>query len=95
MDFIPKKQSKAETAKNAVRIESIIKRAKGDKEKEKLYAQVMADRITEPEKAYNRGFVAKEMGYEHIFEIFHRKAYDVGSVTVAEHRSHLLKKLLK
>ena len=94
-DFKPQPQSKSEFAKNKKRIDDLITKCDGDKDKEIRKAETMANTIDTPEKAYNRGFVAKEMGYEHIFEVFYQRAYKLGSVTVAEHREHEMDKILK
>ena len=93
--FKPQPQSKSEFAKNKKRIVDLVAKCDGDKEKEIRKAQTMANTIDTPEKAYNRGHVAREMGYEHIFEVFYQRAYELGSVTVAEHREHEIDKLFK
>lgn len=95
MNFKPQPQSKAEFAKNKKRIEDLINKCEGDRDREIRKAQQMANAIDTPEKAYNRGHVAKEMGHEHIFEIFYQRAYELGSVTIAEHREHEMDKLFK
>jgi len=95
MNFKPQPQSKSEFAKNKKRIEDLVSKCEGDRDKEVRKAQTMANTIDTPEKAYNRGHVAREMGYEHIFEVFYQRAYELGSVTVAEHREHEIDKLFK
>jgi hypothetical protein len=94
-EFKPQPQSKAEFAKNKKRIEDLITKCEGDRDREIRKAQQMANAIDTPEKAYNRGHVAKEMGHEHIFEIFYQRAYELGSVTIAEHREHEIDKIFK
>lgn len=94
MDFNPKHQSKKEFDKNAKRIKDLVDKCNGDTEHQIRKAQTMANSIDTPEKAYNRGYVAKEMGYEHIFEVFYERAFELGSVTTAEHREHIINKLL-
>ena len=94
-DFKPQPQSKTEFAKNKKRIVDLINKCEGDRDKEIKKAQQMANAIDTPEKAYNRGHVAKDMGYEHIFEVFYQRAYELGSVTIAEHREHEIDKLFK
>lgn len=93
-NFNPQPQSRAEFVKNEKRIKDLVAKCDGDKQKEINKAFEMAAKITTPEKAYNRGHVAREMGYEHIFEVFYQKAYELGSVTVAEHRDHQIEKIL-
>ena len=44
-------------------------------------------------KLINRAFAAKEMGHEHLFEVFFRRAYELGSVGKQEYREYQLKKL--
>jgi hypothetical protein len=36
---------------------------------------------------------AKEMGHEHIFDVFFRRAYELGSVGKQEYREYQLSKL--
>jgi hypothetical protein len=93
-DFRPQPQTKKEFTKNEKRIKDIIAKCGGDKEKEISKAKTMANSIDTPEKAYNRGHVAKELGYEHIFEVFYNRAFELGSVTVAEHRDHMIDQIL-
>jgi hypothetical protein len=92
--FNPQPQSRAEFQKNEKRIKDLVAKCGGDKQKEINKAFEMAIKITTPEKAYNRGHVAREMGYEHIFEVFYNRAYELGSVTTAEHRDHQIEKIL-
>lgn len=94
LNFIPQPQSKAEFVKNEKRIKDLVAKCGGDKQKEINKAFQMANSIDTPEKAYNRGFVAKELGYEHIFDVFYQRAYELGSVSVAEHRDYQIDKIL-
>ena len=96
-------QSPKDLAKNKDRIKKLVEDHGETKEKLHIHARKMANAITKPEKAYNRGWAAKEMGYEDIFEIFYQRAYDLGTVNngellgvgVAEHRDHQMEKILK
>lgn len=94
-NFKPQPQSKAEFTKNEKRIKDLVAKCDGDKEKEIKKAQQMANSIDTPEKAYNRGHVARELGYEHIFEVFYQRAFALGSVTVAEHRDHMIDQIFE
>ena len=94
LSFKPKPQSKPEFIKNEKRIRDLIDKCDGDKQKEVNKAAQMAASIDTPEKAYNRGFVAKEMGYDHIFEVFYERAYELGVVSIAEHRDHQIDNIL-
>jgi len=38
---------------------------------------------------------AKELGYMNIYEVFFRKAYELGSVPTQEFRDYILSKLLQ
>jgi hypothetical protein len=93
-EFNPQPQSRAEFVKNEKRIKDLVAKCGGDKQKEVNKAAQMANSIDTPEKAYNRGHVARELGYEHIFEVFYQRAYELGSVTTAEHRDHQIEKIL-
>ena len=59
----------------------------------KYNGQTQAGRISDEWKAINRAMAAKEMGHEHLFEIFFRRAYDLGSVNKQEYREYQLSKL--
>ena len=85
-------QSKREYEKNFSRIEDIIEKTK-DVDKQTTLAQTQATRIFDEYKALNRAFAAKEMGHEHLFEVFFRRAYELGSVGKQEYREYQLKKL--
>ena len=102
-DFEKQYQTPAEFQKNEMRIKDLIAACEGDKEKEIAKAKRDANKIKTPEKAYNRGFVAKEMGYDHIFDVFFERAYEIRGVNkygekvgvgIAEHREHKLEKVL-
>lgn len=85
-------QSKAEFSKNYKRIADIIEKS-DDPNRQCALAQTQACRISDEWKAINRAMAAKEMGHEHLFEIFFRRAYDLGSVNKQEYREYQLSKL--
>jgi hypothetical protein len=85
-------QSKAEFNKNYKRIADIIEKS-DDPNRQSALAQTQAGRISDEWKAINRAMAAKEMGHEHLFEIFFRRAYDLGSVGKQEYREYQLSKL--
>lgn len=85
-------QSKSEIQKNFKRIEDIISKS-NDQDKQILLAQTQANRITDEFKSINRAMAAKEMGHEHLFEVFFRRAYELGSVGKQEYREYQLTKL--
>lgn len=87
-------QSKAEFAKNYQRIKDIIAKSDGDEEMQKKLAQVQANRITDEDKAINRARAAKEVGNDTIFEVFFRRAYELGKVPKQEYRDYILNKIL-
>ena len=85
-------QSKREYEKNFSRIEDIIEKT-NDADKQISPAQTQATRIFDEYKALNRAFAAKEMGHEHLFEVFFRRAYELGSVGKQQYREYQLSKL--
>ena len=85
-------QSRLEYEKNYSRIEDIINKT-DDEQKQICLAQTQASKILDEYKAINRAFAAKEMGHEHLFEVFFRRAYELGSVGKQEYREYQLKKL--
>lgn len=92
MEF--KKQTERELETNYERIKNIIEDSNGDKEKQIKAAKSQAKKITKPEKAYNRGYAAKELGYEHIFEVYYERAFELNAVDTAEIREYNIKKIL-
>lgn len=88
-----KGQSKTEFQKNYTRIRDIVDKSEGDKEKEIRLAQTQANKITDEYKCINRAMAAKEMGHEHIFDVFFRRAYQLGSVGKQQFREYQLAKL--
>ena len=85
-------QTKSEYQKNFKRIEDILKKT-DDIEKQISLAQTQANRITDEYKAINRALVAKELKQEHLFDVFFRRAYELGSVGKVEYREYQLSKL--
>jgi hypothetical protein len=85
-------QSKSELKKNYLRILDIIKKT-DDIEKQEKLAQTQANRITDEYKAINRALAAKELGHYHLFDVFFRRAYELGSVGKQEFREYQLSKL--
>jgi len=88
-----KGQTKSEFEKNYKRVKDIKEKSEGDIEKAKKLAKVQANKITDEYKAINRAMVAKELGQEHIFEIFFQRAYELGSVSKQDYRQYRLSKL--
>lgn len=86
-------QSKAEFEKNFKRVADIQEKAAGDEEKATRLAGLQAAKITDEWKAINRAMAAKQGGYEHIFEVFFQRAYELGSVSKQEYREYRLDKL--
>jgi hypothetical protein len=89
-----KGQTKAEFQKNYTRVQDIMTKSKGDKALETNLAQRQANAITDEHKAINRAMAAKEIGNEEIFEVFFRRAYQLGSVDGEKH-SNLSKSAVK
>jgi len=88
-------QTKTEFEKNYKRVRDIVSKSEGDQEKQNKLAKLQADKITDEYKALNRARAASELGYENIFELFFRKAYELGSVPTQEYRDYVLTKLLE
>ena len=93
-------QTKAEFNKNYKRVSDIVKKSDGDKEKAIRLSTTQANRITNEYKAINRAMSAKEKYYEtkddmymEVFEVFFRRAYDLGSVSTQDYRDYQLEKL--
>ena len=85
-------QTKAEFDKNYERISDIIKKS-NDQNRQISLATTQANRITDEWKCINRAMAAKEMGHEHLFDVFFRRAYELGSVGKQEYREYQLSKL--
>lgn len=92
MEWEHKGQSKSEYQKNFKRIYDIINKT-NDEEKQIKLAQTQANRITDEYKAINRAIVAKELGHEHLFDVFFKRAYKLGVVGKQEFREYQLSKL--
>lgn len=86
-------QTKAEFEKNYKRVQDIVDKSAGDKEKAVALSQTQANRISDEFKAINRAMAAKAMNQEHIFEVFFQRAYELGSVSKQEYREYKLEKL--
>lgn len=86
-------QTKSEYLKNYKRVNDMLAKSPGDEEAQCRLAQKQANAITDEWKAINRAMVARELGQEHIFDIFFRKAYELGSVGKQEYREYQLSKL--
>jgi len=86
-------QTKSEYLKNYKRVNDMLTKAPGDIEAQIRLAQKQANAITDEWKAINRSMVAKELGQEHIFDVFFRRAYELGSVGKGEYRDYQLSKL--
>lgn len=86
-------QSKAEFNKNFKRVNDIFAKSLGDVNKAITLSQTQANRISDEFKAINRSMCAKEMGHKHLFDVFFRRAYELGSVGKQEYREYQLSKL--
>jgi len=87
-----KGQSKSEIEKNFKRIKDIMSKSQ-DKDMQINLAQRQANLITDEYKSINRAMAAKELGHEHLFDVFFRRAYELGSVGKQEYRQYQLTKL--
>jgi hypothetical protein len=86
-------QTKAEYQKNYKRVKDMLDKAPGDKDAQIRLAQKQALLIRDEWKAINRAMAAKELNQVHIFDIFFRRAYELGSVNKQEYRDYQLEKL--
>jgi len=84
-----------EFEKNFRRINEIIEKAKGDKDKEISLAKIYASKITDQYKAINRAKAARKLGHEHLFEVYFRRAYEIGAVSTQDYRDYVLEKLFE
>lgn len=87
-----KGQSKIEFLKNFKRIEDILDKT-NDVEKQIRLATTQANRINYEFKALNRAMAAKEMNQTHLYDVFFKRAYQLGSVGKQEFREYQLSKL--
>lgn len=104
-----KGQSESEFLKNYKRVQDIVTKSEGDAEKAKSLSTTQANRIKDEYKAINRAMAAKELSKSHndegnvesskicmdIFDVFFRRAYDLGSVSKQDFRNYQLEKLLE
>ncbi len=87
-------QTKAEFQKNYTRVRDIIKKSEGNKEKEISLASRQANLIKDEHKAINRAMAAKSLNNEEVFDVFFRRAFELGSVPKQEYREYVISKLL-
>jgi hypothetical protein len=85
-------QTKSEYLKNYKRVNDMLSKS-NDEDAQVRLAQKQANAITDEKKSLNRAMVAKELGQEHIFEVFFERAYQLGSVKTEDYREYRLKKL--
>ena len=88
-----KGQSKVEFDKNYKRVADIVEKSNGDIEKQKSLAKTQANLIKDEIKALNRAVAAKEMGHDEIFDVFFRRAFELGSVSKQDYRNYQLEQL--
>jgi hypothetical protein len=95
-----KEQTRAEFQKNYTRVKDIVSKSDGNVEKAISLSKTQANRITNEYKAINRAMSAKETYYStnddmymEIFEVFFKRAYDLGSVSTQDYRDYQLEKL--
>jgi hypothetical protein len=86
-------QTKTEFNKNFKRVSDIVSKSEGDEDKAIRLAKTQTKLITDEWKAINRAMAAKDMGQEHIFEVFFQRAYELGSVSRQDYRDYKLEKL--
>ena len=87
-------QTRTEFEKNYKRVKDIISKSGGSREKQISLAYTQANLIKDEFKAINRSIVAREIGNEDIFEVFFRRAYQLGSVPAQEYRDYVISRLL-
>lgn len=88
-------QSQAEFQKNYKRVRDIVAKSNGEKDLQIYLAQKQANLITDEYKAINRALAAKELGNEEIFDVFFRRAYELGSIGKQEYREYVINKLME
>ena len=92
-----KGQTKAEFEKNYMRVKDIVDKSDGDLDKAKRLATTQANKIMDEHKALNRAMAAKEMKSllfsEEIFDVFFKRAYELGSVSKQAYRDYKLEQL--
>lgn len=85
-------QSKSEYLKNFKRIKDIVEK-ETESEKQIRLAQKQAHLIKDEHKAINRAMAARDLKQEHLFDVFFRRAYELGSVDKQKYREYQLSKL--
>lgn len=90
-----KGQTKAEFQKNYTRVKDIVAKSNGNLTIQKNLAIRQANLITDEHKAINRALAARELGYKNIFEIFFRRAYELGAVKTLDYRDYVLSVILE
>lgn len=88
-----KGQSKVEFDKNYKRVADIVEKSNGDIEKQKSLSRTQANLIRNEAKSLNRAMCAKEMGHDEIFDVFFRRAFELGSVSKQDYRNYQLEQL--
>lgn len=88
-----KGQTKAEFQKNYKRVKDMLEKAPNDPEKQESLAKTQAKLIKDEHKAINRAMAAKELGQNHIYDVFFHRAYELGSVSTQDYREYQLEKL--
>lgn len=86
-------QTKSEYFKNFKRIKDMVSLYPNDKEMQIKLAKKQSKLITDESKAINRAMIAKELGYEYIFDVFFNRAYQLGAVGKQQYREYQLSKL--
>lgn len=74
------KLAKGFTSKDTNRIEGIINKADGNREKEEQLAKTMASKIKDGRKALQRGKAAEDLNYHNIAQIFFDRAKEIGII---------------
>ena len=88
-------QTKKEFFKNYTRVRDIVDKSGGDIDRMIMLAKTQANRITDESKSINRALAAKELGQMEIYDVFFRRAYQLGIVGKKEYREYQLSKLLE
>lgn len=101
-------QSNSEFMKNYIRVKDIITKSEGNLDKAISLSKVQANRISDEHKAINRALAAKQLAseskkinenessdiYLEIFDIFFRRAFELGSVSKQDYREYQISKLV-
>ncbi len=86
-------QTKSEYQKNYKRVADIVEKSAGDVDKATYLSKQQTAKITDEWKAINRAIAARDMGHDHIFEVFFQRAYELGTVSKQDYRDYKLSKL--